>query len=64
MRESTIYIYTNGENSTGYTTYVSATTNTSNIESMFIPEDIVLPTNITEEEEEDETLGEKLKFFK
>jgi len=64
MAETTIYIHNFQEDSTGYTAYANATASTSNVVSMYLPQEIISPINIIENRDEEENLSDKLKFFK
>lgn len=64
MKGKILYIQSEMEYSTGYLSFVQASTSTSDIDTLYIDNKLGEPANIQEEEEEEKDLGKKLKFYK
>ena len=64
MKGKILYIQSEMEYSTGYLSFVQASTSTSDIVTLYIDNELEESANIREKEEEEEDLGKKLKFYK
>jgi len=65
MKAAKIYIGDRSEDGTGFSTNVTADTSTSNVKSLYLHKEIMLPTNVAKDERENgkEDLNKKLGFY-